>query len=66
MIIALRSQLSDSSDLLIRFGGGLLQDLNPLSVRLCAHLQLIEFPKALYPPAVGAALLAKLHFERSA
>lgn len=65
MVIALRQQLSSRADLPIRFGGGLLQELNPLSSRLCTRLHLTEFPAARVPPVVGAALLAKLHFERS-
>jgi glucosamine kinase len=47
-------------DLPIRFAGGLLADENPLSLRLCERLNLSAFPRALHPPVIGGALLAKL------
>ncbi len=42
------------------FAGGLLSADNLLSQRTRAHLGLSEQPTALYPPVIGAALLAKL------
>jgi N-acetylglucosamine kinase-like BadF-type ATPase len=50
-------------ELTIRFAGGLLINENPLSLRLCKRLGLIVFPKALYPPVIGGALLAKLTWK---
>jgi N-acetylglucosamine kinase-like BadF-type ATPase len=65
MVIALRQQLSQDDELPIRFGGGLLQDQNPLSMRVCERLNISPFPTAKHSPAVGAALLAKLQFEQA-
>jgi glucosamine kinase len=42
------------------FAGGLLQNPNPLSERLCARLGLSDYPQPQYPPVIGAALLARL------
>jgi glucosamine kinase len=47
----------------VAFAGGLLEKSNPLSDRLCALLNLPAHPVPKYPPAVGAALLAKLTLE---
>ena len=47
------------------FAGGLLESQNRLSVRVIELLDLPEKPQALYPPMVGAALLAKLTLEKS-
>lgn len=44
----------------LSFAGGLLSADNLLSQRTRARLGLTEQPMALYPPVVGAALLAKL------
>ena len=44
----------------VGFAGGLLSSDNPLSRALCARLKLDAIPQAVYPPVVGAALLAKL------
>ncbi len=49
----------------IQFCGGLLAFDNPLSTALCQELELAARPIALYPPATGAALLAKIQLERS-
>jgi N-acetylglucosamine kinase-like BadF-type ATPase len=43
----------------IRFCGGLLTADNALSRALCEHLGLDAIPYPLYPPVVGAALLAR-------
>jgi len=43
----------------IAFAGGLLANPNVLSVRLCEWLVLPDIPRPLYPPVIGAALLAK-------
>lgn len=43
----------------IAFAGGLLSAENSLSAALCARLGLPARPVALYPPVVGAALLAR-------
>ena len=40
------------------FAGGLLSELNPLSVGLCRELGLVEVPHPRYSPVLGAALLA--------
>ena len=45
----------------IAFAGGLLTSDNPLSRALCARLKLDAIPQAVYPPVIGAALLAKLN-----
>ena len=44
----------------IRFCGGLLTADNALSRALCKQLGLTDIPLPLHPPAIGAALLAKL------
>lgn len=44
----------------IAFAGGLLTSDNPLSRALCTRLKLDAIPQAIYPPVIGAALLAKL------
>jgi len=49
----------------VGFAGGLLSSDNPLSRALCARLKLDVIPQALYPPVVGAALLAKLSAEQA-
>lgn len=40
------------------FAGGLLRAPNPLSLALCRELGLAELPQPLYPPVLGAALMA--------
>ncbi|GAB4518473.1 MAG: N-acetylglucosamine kinase [Anaerolineae bacterium] len=47
----------------IAFAGGILEHDNRLSRELCQMLGLEQRPTALYPPVVGAALLAKLALE---
>jgi len=47
----------------IQFCGGLLGFDNALSAALCAELGLSERPVPLYPPVIGAALLAKIRLE---
>lgn len=47
----------------IQFCGGLLGFDNVLSAALCAELGLSERPVPLYPPVIGAALLAKIRLE---
>jgi N-acetylglucosamine kinase-like BadF-type ATPase len=47
----------------IGFAGGLLGEPNLLSRRLMELLKLEDFPQALYPPVIGAALLAKLTLD---
>lgn len=47
----------------IAFAGGLLVSPNPLSTRLCESLTLPDIPQPLYPPVIGAALLAKQHVD---
>jgi glucosamine kinase len=47
----------------IAFAGGLLEMDNPLTQHLCRLLDLPSLPVSRYPPAVGAALLAKLREE---
>jgi N-acetylglucosamine kinase-like BadF-type ATPase len=47
----------------VRFCGGLLTAENPLSAALCRRLGLEAIPQPMYPPAMGAALLAKLSLE---
>lgn len=42
----------------IAFAGGLLRSENPLSLRLCELLNLSEIPQRLYPPVIGAVILA--------
>ena len=42
----------------VRFGGGLLSGVNPLTSALQARLGLDVFPTAVYPPEIGAALYA--------
>lgn len=44
----------------IAFAGGLLTSANALSAAVCAALGLPALPQPRYPPAVGAALLARL------
>jgi len=44
----------------IAFAGGLLENENPLSRRVCDRLSLPQHPIACYSPVVGAALLARL------
>lgn len=41
------------------FAGGLLTSSTPLSEALCDVLELPALPEALYPPVMGAALLAR-------
>ena len=48
----------------IQFCGGLLSFDNPLSAALCRELGLAARPVPLYPPVIGAALLARTHLER--
>lgn len=48
----------------IQFCGGLLGFDNPLSLALCQQLGLTARPVPLYPPVIGAALLAKIQLER--
>jgi glucosamine kinase len=48
----------------IAFGGGLLEQSNALSIRLCEILDLPKIPVPRYPPVIGAALLAKLTMEQ--
>jgi glucosamine kinase len=64
MLVTLYQQLAEADHLPVCFGGSLLQQLNPLSERLMAKLKLSELPMTIYPPVVGAALLAKLHYEQ--
>lgn len=45
------------------FAGGLLTSENVLSQGLVEKLGLDDYPQALYPPMIGAALLAKIRFE---
>jgi N-acetylglucosamine kinase-like BadF-type ATPase len=47
----------------IGFAGGLLSEPNILSKRLMELLNIEDFPQGLYPPVVGAALLAKLTLD---
>lgn len=61
-INVVRVRLKDHQ-LPVAFAGGLLDNENYFSVRFAKHLKLPEVPKALYPPVIGAALLAKLTFE---
>ncbi|MBC7314805.1 MAG: hypothetical protein H5T70_00035 [Chloroflexi bacterium] len=44
------------------FAGGVLSERNPLSEALQRRLGLREFPRPLYPPAMGAILLAREAF----
>jgi N-acetylglucosamine kinase-like BadF-type ATPase len=44
----------------IAFAGGLLDNDNFLSSRLCSLLELEKRPVPLYPPVIGAALLAQI------
>ena len=46
-------------DLPLAFSGGLLTSPNPLSAALCQQLGLTDLPLPLYPPVVGAVLLAR-------
>ena len=48
----------------IQFCGGLLGIDNPLSTALVQELNLSSRPISLYPPVIGAALLAKIRLER--
>lgn len=48
----------------VAFAGGLLEQPNSLSNRLCSRLGLPGIPTPRYPPVIGAALLAKLTLER--
>ncbi len=48
------------SDRKIAFAGGILENDNVLSRQLCANLGLSDRPVALYPPVIGAVLLAQL------
>ncbi|MHB1319005.1 MAG: N-acetylglucosamine kinase [Anaerolineae bacterium] len=43
----------------IAFAGGLLSAPNPLSTALCSRLGLEPLPRALYPPVIGAVILAR-------
>jgi N-acetylglucosamine kinase-like BadF-type ATPase len=61
-INVVRVRLKDHQ-LPVAFAGGLLDNENYFSVRFAKHLKLTEVPKALYPPVIGAAILAKLTFE---
>jgi N-acetylglucosamine kinase-like BadF-type ATPase len=47
------------TDAPIAFAGGLLTQPNLLSTALCARLGLDALPRALYPPVMGAVLLAR-------
>ncbi|MBX3065009.1 MAG: hypothetical protein KF726_18655 [Anaerolineae bacterium] len=42
----------------LAFAGGLLQQSNPLSQRVCSRLGLPTLPIPRYPPVIGAAILA--------
>jgi glucosamine kinase len=42
----------------IAFAGGLLSEPNPLSLQLCAALELPALPVSKYPPVMGAVILA--------
>lgn len=42
----------------IAFAGGLLTSTNPLSLKLCQLLGLSALPQPMYPPVIGAAILA--------
>jgi len=44
----------------IAFAGGLLESENAVTRRLCARFGLAQMPIAIYPPVVGAALLAQI------
>ncbi|MBE0588831.1 MAG: hypothetical protein IH617_12395, partial [Hydrogenophaga sp.] len=44
----------------VKFAGGLLSEPNRLSSALSAALELPEFPRPLYSPLEGAALLAQM------
>jgi glucosamine kinase len=46
----------------IAFAGGLLSELNPLSLAVMQRLNMNELPQSRYSPTLGAALLAKLTF----
>lgn len=43
---------------LYAFAGGLLEQPNALSHRVCSQLGIAGFPRSLYPPVIGAAILA--------
>lgn len=60
----LRKQLS-YANAPIAFAGGLLNHGNYLSVDLARRLGLCEIPVAKYNPAVGAALLARMEWQRA-
>jgi N-acetylglucosamine kinase-like BadF-type ATPase len=47
------------------FAGGLLQQENELSRRLCEQLGLPQVPPTRYPPVVGAALLAQMRWTEA-
>jgi N-acetylglucosamine kinase-like BadF-type ATPase len=64
LVSVLRQRLGDAS-LPLAFAGGLLSNPNPLSQALCARLRLAAIPPTRYPPAIGAALLAKLRWKGS-
>ncbi len=53
----------NAGELPIAFAGGLLANPTPVRDRLCSLLGMNEPPHALYPPVVGAALLARLGLE---
>jgi glucosamine kinase len=49
----------------IAYAGGILSHENVMSKHLTNLLQLRAFPKAKHEPVIGAALLAKLNYEKS-
>jgi N-acetylglucosamine kinase-like BadF-type ATPase len=51
----------------IAFGGSLLTHPNSLSLALCQRLYLKQIPMPIYPPVIGAVLLAReIYANRSA
>ena len=54
----------DMSTPLIAFAGGLLRQLNPLSLQLCRELGLPAIPVPKHEPVIGAALLALQHLRQ--
>lgn len=59
LVIAVSGRLG-MTEPAVGFAGGLLSSDNPLSQALCARLKLDAIPQSMYPPVIGAALLAKL------
>ncbi len=62
MYIACRSRLGIETNS-PAFAGRLLEKPNPLSLRVCQRMNLSHIPPTLYPPVIGAALLAKFAAE---